>query len=387
MGARRGINVNIRKRSPKVVISGYYGFDNCGDEAVLLAIIHCLRKLYPDLRITVLSGNPAKTRKLYGVKAVNRWNPLATATQIMSSRLLISGGGSLLQDVTSAKSPAYYLGVISIALFLKKRVMIYGQGIGPLTGVRNRLKAVKTLNRCHAITLRDDRSAGLLSDLGVRRDMAVTCDPVMALERDDIYDDAVKENLRELGLFDNLGVGLNPLLFVAPRNWEDDRYISPVAEFLDRQAGDGWSVLLVPAKYPEDMDAIAKLSARMAARSYCIDKLLTAREFMALAALADRVFSMRLHGLICAMAMGTPMIGLSYDPKVDAFMEQAGLEKYCFSLDDFDVRTANRLMEELDNLPYQLRQERESRRLEMQDLAWETADVAMWLLDAPDTRQ
>jgi len=76
------------------------------------------------------------------------------------------------------------------------------------------------------------------------------------------------------------------------------------------------------------------------------------------------------------------MIGLSYDPKVDAFMEQAGLERYCQSYENFDVETANRFMEELENLPFQFRQEREARRLDLQDLAWETADVAVWLLDA-----
>ena len=52
------------------------------------------------------------------------------------------------------------------------------------------------------------------------------------------------------------------------------------------------------------------------------------------------------------------------------------------SIDDFDVKTANRLMDELDNLPLELRQEREERRMDMQDLAWETADVALWLMDA-----
>ena len=373
--------MSIRKKSPKIVISGYYGFNNCGDEAVLLAIIHCLRKLWPEVRITVLSGDPSGTRELYDVKAVNRWNPLKIAFEILTSRLLISGGGSLLQDITSIKSPRYYLGVIRIALFLGKNVMVYSQGIGPLTAEKNRIRTAKVLNRCHAITLRDERSAALLSDLGVRRDTPVTCDPVMALDREDIYDEASKEDLHKLGLFDNPNVDLNPLLFVSIRCWEDDRHIAPVAEFLDAQAREGWNVLLVPAHYPEDSDAVAMLSARMTARPICIDKLLTAREFIALTALADRVFSMRLHGLICAMAMGTPIIGLSYDPKVDAFMEQAGLERYCLSFDDFDVKTANRLMEELDNIPFQLRQEREARRLEMQDLAWETADVALWLLD------
>ena len=369
------------KRGPKIVISGYYGFDNCGDEAVLLAMIHCLKKLCPNVRITVLSNNPSVTGKLYGVKAANRWNPLKIVLEILFCRLLISGGGSLLQDVTSIKSPSYYLGIIKIALFLRKKVMIYSQGVGPLSDENNRADVSKVLNRCHAITLRDEYSAQLLIDLGVRRDVPVTCDPVLAFSREDVDVDAVKEYLRELGYSNNSTVELNPLLFVAVRCWKDDRHIAPVAEFLDTQAGEGWNILLVPAHYPEDLDAIAMLTARMARRPYCVDKCLTADEFLALTAISDRVFSMRLHGLICAMAMGTPMIGLSYDPKVDAFMEQAGLERYCLSFDDFNIQMANRLMEELDNLPYQIWQERESYRLDMQDLAWDTADVALWLLD------
>ena len=369
-----------RKKGPKIVVSGYYGFDNCGDEAVLMAIVHCLKYLVPDVRITVLSANPAKTRKLHGVSAVNRWNPLKIAFEILTSRLLISGGGSLLQDVTSAKSPEYYLGVITIALILRKKVMIYSQGIGPLAMAKNRAKVTKTLNRCHAITLRDARSAQLLSDLGVRRDTPVTCDPVMALDREFVDDEAIRDCLGELGIYDNTKMELNPLLFVAIRSWEDDSHIAPVAEFLDIQAREGWDVLLVPTQFPDDTDAIAKLYARMTTRPYCIDRCLTAHEFLALVAFTDRVFSMRLHGLICAMAAGTPMIGLSYDPKVDAFMEQAGLERYCMFVDDFDVNAARRLMEELDNLPFQFRQEREARRTRMHEMAWETADVAVWLL-------
>ena len=375
------INVSIRKRKQKIVISGYYGFDNCGDEAVLMTMIHCLRKLCPDIDITVLSANPEKTRELYGVNAVNRWNPLLIALKIMSCRLLISGGGSLLQDVTSARSPGYYLGVIRMALLMRKKVMIYSQGVGPLTEAKNRVETAKVLSRCHAITLRDERSAKLLRDLGVKREIQVTCDPVLALCRDDVDLETGKEELRKLGLFDNSDAELNPILLVAIRSWKDDRHIEPVAGFLDTQAREGWNILLVPANYPEDSDAAAMLVAKMASKTYCIDRSLTACEFLALTALADRVFSMRLHGLICSMAMCTPMIGLSYDPKVDAFMEHAGLERYCLPFDDFDVKTANRLMEEFDNLPFQLKQECETRRLELQDLAWETADTALWLLE------
>ena len=364
-----------RAKLAKIVISGYYGFDNCGDEAVLLSIIHCLRKRRPDASITVLSGNPEKTRQTYDVDAVNRWNPLGIARAIMSCNLLISGGGSLIQDVTSSRSPGYYLGVIRLGLFFRKKVMIYSQGVGPLTMKKNRASAAKAFNRCLAIALRDSASAELLRELGVERDMVVTCDPVMALSREDVVGDpaAQKDLLREVGISDSAGGTSRPLLFVSIRRWKDNRHITPVAGLLDKQIAKGWDVLLVPAHYPGDMEAISMLRDRMTAQPYIVDKCLNAGEYLALAASADKVFSMRLHGLICAMAMGTPMVGLSYDPKIDAFMEQAGMEKFCLSFENVDLEAAQRMM---DEQPPPL----EPRRLEMRKLAWDTSDMADVLL-------
>ena len=381
--------MNGGKKNPKIVISGYYGFDNCGDEAVLLSIIHCLKELRPDVRITVLSGNPEKTCELYGVEAANRWSPLSIAREILTSDLLISGGGSLLQDVTSVKSPLYYLGVIKIARFFRKKVMIYSQGIGPLLSKKNRASVKRTLKRCHVLTVRDDRSAEFLRELGVDRDIHVACDPVMALSREDVEANAILEELgirnAEFGIEgeDNDRKDKRPLLVAAIRNWKDDSHIAPAAELLDSQVGKGWDILVIPAHFPGDLDAVNKLRDRMTTNPYCIDRCLTAREFLALTAVADRVFSMRLHGLICAMAVGTPMLGLSYDPKVDAFMEQAGLSGYCLSSDDFDLSLAKSLMDRLDKLSPDFLREQETRRSEMKKLAWETAEQAVSLLPVP----
>ena len=368
-------------KHPKIVISGYYGFDNCGDEAVLLSITQCLRKLRPDVRITVLSANPEKTSTAYDVEAVNRWSPAQIVREIISCDLLISGGGSLIQDVTSARSPGYYLGIIRIALFFRKKVMIYSQGVGPLLMEKNRKLSAKVFNRCHAITLRDSASAELLKELGVEREIMVTCDPVMALSREDVDKSITTPPLPETGSIGGLISERKPLLFVCIRCWKDNRHITTVAELLDIQALNGWDVLLVPAHYPDDTEAVSMLRDRMTAQPNVIDKCLDAREFLALADAADMVFSMRLHGLICAMAMGTPMIGLSYDPKIDAFMEQAGMGDSCFSFESFDVSAAMQAMEQLDNLPDAEKKEKERRRLQMHGMAWKTAEIATGLLD------
>ena len=371
----------FRKKGPKILLSGYYGFDNCGDEAILLAIIHCLKRLRADARITVLSDKPEKTEALYGVKAVNRWGFAAVLRELLTCRLLISGGGSLIQDVTSVKSPKYYLAVILGALLLGKKVMIYGQGVGPLTNKSNRAWATRLLNRCHEISVRDAKSAEVLRELGVTRDIKLACDPVMAMSYEDVDRGAIRNILQEMNILDSTGRKQKPLMIAAIRSWKENKHMAPVAELLDSQARLGWDVLLVPAHFPADMEAVNEIGNFMSERLYCIGQSLTAYQFLALSAYADRVFSMRLHGLITAMAMGAPMLALSYDPKVTAFMEQAGLARYCLTYDDFDWETAEYLLEEMEASPLESRQEQEKRRREMQAQAWGLAQIAIGLVE------
>ena len=87
-----------------IVISGYHGFANSGDEALLFAILSTLRKKKPDISVTVLSKIPEETSRVYGVKSVNRYNFFEIRKEMKKAKMLLFGGGSLLQDVTSSKS-------------------------------------------------------------------------------------------------------------------------------------------------------------------------------------------------------------------------------------------------------------------------------------------
>ena len=100
----------------KVLLSGYYGFDNSGDDAILKAIIKDLKENESSIDIVVLSKNPEKTREVYKVKAVDRFNLLEVYRAMKATDLFISGGGSLLQDVTSSRSLWYYLMTMEIIL-------------------------------------------------------------------------------------------------------------------------------------------------------------------------------------------------------------------------------------------------------------------------------
>ena len=97
--------------------------------------------------------------------------------------LFISGGGSLLQDVTSTRSILYYLALMMMALIFRKPVMVYANGIGPINKKMNRILTRVILNRVDYITLRDEDSKAFLHQLGVTNEnIIVTADPVFTLE-------------------------------------------------------------------------------------------------------------------------------------------------------------------------------------------------------------
>jgi len=93
----------------KVVLSGFYGFGNMGDEAILQSIIDNLRLRWPDIEITVFSFSPEETGQKHSVQSLYRGWRRETIKKIRALReadVLISGGGGLLQD-------AYATGIIS----------------------------------------------------------------------------------------------------------------------------------------------------------------------------------------------------------------------------------------------------------------------------------
>ena len=121
----------------KILLSGYYGYNNAGDEAILKSIIQNIKSIDNTANITVLSDNIEFTKSKYGINAVKRFNVIHIIKSLLSCDILISGGGTLFQDKTSTRSLIYYTSIINLAKFFGKKVMIYANGIGPLKKKKN----------------------------------------------------------------------------------------------------------------------------------------------------------------------------------------------------------------------------------------------------------
>lgn len=283
-----------------VVLSGYFGFHNTGDEAILSSMIKQLRTLQPDIRITVLSDDLIHTTTTYGVETVSRWNFLDIRRVLQASDGLISGGGSLLQDATGPKSIVYYTTIINMAKWLGKPVFIYAQGMGPFNQLVGKRLTRYTLNRVDGLTVRDQDSKPRLESLGVQQECFVVPDAVFGYEAPSVQ----KKHQ----------------IAVSVRSWDgSESYIPKLAFACDQLAQQGFSILFVPMHGQEDERFAKLVELQMTEPAVVAPGDDSIEEKLERIAESELLIGMRLHALIFAAVSHTPFLPLSYDPKIDSF--------------------------------------------------------------------
>ena len=153
-----------------ILISGYYGFNNTGDEAMIETMSTLLAKR--DYGLIVLSSNPERTKELYNVQAYDRYKFFEIVKAIKKSDMVISGGGTLFQDITSKKSIWYYLGIVKLAQLLGKKVCVAYQGMGPLKTklYRKMTKSILNKKSVKLVALRDEHAIEFAKELGIKED-------------------------------------------------------------------------------------------------------------------------------------------------------------------------------------------------------------------------
>lgn len=292
----------------RIVISGYYGFDNIGDEAILYAIIQALRNEDPQVDITVLSNQPAVTAETYDVDAVNRWKIREVYQAIKEADGLISGGGSLMQDQTGIRSIPFYSGVIKIAQLLRKPVFVYAQGMGPFNHAISRMIVKHTLKKT-TITVRDEGSKTLLESVGIKNNIDIVPDPVIGLQ--------VKEHASPW--FEQQAF-TGKVITVSVREWPSTvPYKRMLANSFSILGQAGHTIVFIPMHSSHDDETSKEIAALMDCDSTIAPYDASIEEKIAIIGQSDLLIGIRLHALIFAAITHTPFIPLSYDPKIDAF--------------------------------------------------------------------
>jgi len=338
-----------------VAIFGWYGFDNAGDEAILSVLISFIKRSTPGVRIIVFSGDHKSTEIQYNVEAIDRsLHPKNWPSQlraISQSDIVIIGGGGILHDLLF-KSLPYYLGIAFLAKILRKRVMLYGVEVGPLTTLNGRFLARHIMNIIDIITVRDQDSYNLLKKIGVNRPpIILSSDPACILSCVDSK--KVKKILHKEGI----KKGEKPLIGVCmrtlPRWYNGKKYYSEIVENYENFkkimaiALDeliiklGVSIIFIPMRRQEDNKVAKEIIMNMNQKYnvYIIKGHYNAKEIKSLIGYMDIFIGMRLHSLIFASTMSIPIVGIKYADKILKYMEALGesnkvVDIGCTSLDN-----------------------------------------------------
>ena len=295
----------------RAVLCGYYGMGNGGDEALLATLLQMLPK---DVQPLVLSASPRATENLHQVEASDRYSVFALINQLKRSDLFIWGGGSLMQDATSARNPIYYGGLMGLAQGMGLQTIAWAQGVGPLNRKCSKWIARRAFQRCTNVSVRDRQSAQLLADWQI--ESVVAPDPVWAL-------DATSVNmLRDLSQI-RVAVVLR-----SHRELTTCR-LATITEALQKLQQQTNAEILLISFQPSQDNAIAQaicdaLNEKMPNRSQIIIQK-DPRRLKGIFNGVDLTIAMRLHGLIMAAAEGSNCSAISYDPKVSYLMEDLGI--------------------------------------------------------------
>ena len=304
------MNVGTTHRTV-VLICGYYGEDNLGDDVLLQVLLQDL----PSGALPVITARNSDSVQRFrsDITIVNRRSIPAVLGSVNHVDAVIFGGGSLLQDSTSQKSLFYYVALILWSRFRGRRVFLWGQGLGPLNHRLSRWIVQWVLRFCAAASWRDQRSYALAQRWAPKLPICMGPDPVWQMPMQ-TWTGGV-----------SIVLSWRPTPLLAGEDWR--RLLSAVDQLAtDLDAPVHWLAFHQhqDATLLDELCGLDLVPSTLRQRSRTLVPNAIEDVFEAVRD-ARLVLPMRLHALILARLTCCPMAALSYDPKVEAAAAMSGV--------------------------------------------------------------
>jgi polysaccharide pyruvyl transferase CsaB len=311
---------------PRVVLAGWYGAGNLGDELLLKVIAGWVRD--GGAVPVAISTHPPYTQATMGIEAMGYGDLPAIVEALADADLFVLGGGGLFQDYNEfdlaslAHFPCWNVSQFAQFLFLADELglptLALAQGVGPLRGPEGRQIAADVFTRAQGVSVRDQDSARLLREIGVDREVTVAPDPAWCWRHAPTGHPPLRERYPQLKN--------RPVLAMILRDWPfDPAWERQCATALREAIPEGWGVLWLDFHRPPDAAAtgFSEIGVRMSkelgdSRVHVVWDGATVDEATELLSQCDACVAMRLHGALLAVANGLPVASIEYDGKVAA---------------------------------------------------------------------
>ncbi|MBS1724008.1 MAG: polysaccharide pyruvyl transferase CsaB [Armatimonadetes bacterium] len=298
----------------RLLLGGYFGCGNMGDDAILLGFLKGIEGKSYDIK--VLCNNVEGLMRSYGLTGVHRKDFGSVSAAIKDCDALVFPGGSIFQDVTSTKSVAYYAKLVSDAKKAGKKVVLLGQGVGPLNGFFGKRLASGAFNQADALAVRDPASVSALRALGYKGTPRVTADMAWLLPTP-----SQAEESEAFGVAGTKTVGISARPFGNDKNKAVIKVFGGLAQLLTRN---GYIPTFIEMDHDEDGPLILEIAKAQGGKVPDMRNLTSPKQIQQRMARMEGVIAMRLHAGILAATVGVPPFMVAYDPKVSAFANAIG---------------------------------------------------------------
>ncbi len=314
----------------KLLLAGYIGCGNLGDDAIAVGFMNAAHE--GDYDLMMLSGNPDLTYNQYKVHSIPRRDGGAVDKAIDACDVLVFPGGSIFQDVTSVGSVAYYSKLVKKAKSKGKKVVLLGQGVGPLNTFFGKRLAASAFRAADVVTVRDPSSLSAIKALGVHRPVKVTADCAFLMAKPNNTGDT---GSFQVGNMRTVGISARP-------HGGKGEVVALFGELCQLLYKANFLPVLIEMDKNEDGPLIQEISNSQGGKIPDVRKLNNPIQVQERISRMEAVIAMRLHAGILAATVGVPPMMVSYDPKVDAFARQLGIGNAV----QFKGATAKRIFED-----------------------------------------
>ena len=311
------------RKPADLVLCGYYGYGNVGDDALLRASIRRAEEQYPDYTVSALTKNGKRDEPLFHVRCVSRRNPFSVLRELKRAKLLVFGGGTLLQDRTSLRSLFYYSSLLRYARRRELGIELWGNGLSLPRTERGERIIIRCLKICDHIGLRDSASLawglshtpdGIRGRFFLERDLAEGTPPC-SKGRSDYLCRYYRLTPPPEG---DAPVGFG---VVTVRGGVGRGYLKILLSWLALLRGEKIRLVFIPMLPKEDERLCRRLSSMLGGT---VIAGLSPSDLVGLMSEARIVCGMRLHSLVFAASAGTPFVGFGDDPKIESFCREHG---------------------------------------------------------------
>ena len=302
-----------QKKKPKILMYGYFGAGNTGDEAILEVQTKILRELNPNIVLSALTQNEERAKEL-NIKPYDYKDILEILPAVEECDLIISGGGGLFHDLTVSYNPLYYGLIIYLGDIAKKPVFIFGQGFGPVKTEKGISYIKKLLPLCTKATFRDEESLKEFKAYAPNVPAFTTADPAFAYEKGNA--EKGKKLLEKIGI-KNMN---KKIIYFGTRELKNLDYkiiAESINKWYNALEDKNIIVIIIPFQFSYDEKISKNISELLTFENYFTGEVKVS-QIMDLFAVnnCELIFSTRLHGIILGSVSNKCCMAISYDDKV-----------------------------------------------------------------------